>query len=175
VRACCALRIVLATASLCLSVAASAELPSFQQVRQDWRPSDAWLLDRHGRELQRVRLDDQVRRFHWTALADISPALRDALLASEDQRFFEHEGVDWQAAMHAALGNAGRSGGQATRGASTITMQLAALLDPPRWRWKSAGPRPRSSRPTSTWSATGANCWASRPCRTACSARRRMA
>jgi penicillin-binding protein 1C len=123
-------RIALVAVALCAQLSMATELPSFQQVRQDWRPSDAWLLDRHGRELQRVRLDDQMRRFHWTALADVSPALREALLASEDQRFFEHEGVDWQAALHAALGNVGKSQGQAARGASTITMQLAALLDP---------------------------------------------
>ena len=104
----------------------AADLPSFKQVKQDWRSSDAWLLDRNGRELQRVRLDNTVRRFSWTGVAEISPALKDALLASEDQRFYEHEGVDWKAAMSAAVGNVGKGG---MRGASTLTMQLAGLLD----------------------------------------------
>ena len=107
--------------------ARAAELPSFKQVRQEWRSSDAWLLDRNGRELQRVRLDNTVRRFAWTGVNEISPALKDALLASEDQRFYEHEGVDWKAAMSAAVGNAGAKNGM--RGASTVTMQLAGLLD----------------------------------------------
>ena len=112
----------------------AADLPSFRQVRQDWRPSDAWLLDRHGRELQRLRLDNTVQRFSWTGVNDVSPALKAALLASEDQRFFEHDGVDWKGAMSAAVGNAGslgsrQDGKSGMRGASTLTMQLAGLLD----------------------------------------------
>ncbi len=107
--------------------ALAADLPSYKQVRQEWRSSESWLLDRNGRELQRVRLDNTVRRFEWTAVADISPALKDALLASEDQRFFEHEGVDWIAAMNAAVGNVANRN---MRGASTLTMQLAGLIDP---------------------------------------------
>ena len=121
-------------AMLCVNFASAAELPPFKQVKQDWRSSDAWLLDRHGRELQRVRVDNSVRRFSWTGVNDISPALKDALLASEDQRFFEHEGVDWKGAMSAAVGNAGSLPGNpgqkgGLRGASTLTMQLAGLLD----------------------------------------------
>ena len=113
-------------AMLSANSALAADLPSFKQVKQDWRSSDAWLLDRNGLELQRVRLDNTARRFSWTGVTEISPALKDALLASEDQRFYEHEGVDWKAAMSAAVGNVGKGG---MRGASTLTMQLAGLLD----------------------------------------------
>jgi penicillin-binding protein 1C len=49
-----------------------------------------------------------------------------ALVLSEDQRFYEHSGVDWAAVTAAAWGNLWNS---RTRGASTITMQLAGLLD----------------------------------------------
>lgn len=53
-----------------------------------------------------------------------TPAIvRDAILAAEDARFFEHSGVDFVGAMRAALANF-RAGGTA-QGASTITMQLA--------------------------------------------------
>ena len=109
------------------SAAAANDLPSFQQVRQDWRSSEAWLLDRDGRELQRLRLDHSVRRYAWVAHDQVSPALKDALLASEDQRFFEHEGVDWKAALNAATGNLGAGN---VRGASTLPRQLAGMLDP---------------------------------------------
>lgn len=113
---------------LAMSAAASAsELQSYRQVRQEWRSSEAWLLDRNGRELQRLRVDDTVRRYAWVSVDQVSPALKDALLASEDQRFYEHEGVDWKAAMGAAAGNLGNAN---VRGASTLTMQLAGLLDP---------------------------------------------
>jgi penicillin-binding protein 1C len=48
------------------------------------------------------------------------------LILSEDKRFYEHSGVDWRAVSAAAWGNLWNS---KTRGASTITMQLAGLLD----------------------------------------------
>ncbi len=101
-------------------------LPSFEQVRQQFRPSETLLLSREGEVLQRVRTDATVRRGQWVALADISPALQQALLLSEDRRFYQHSGVDWQAVSAAAWGNLWH---QRTRGASTITMQLAGLLD----------------------------------------------
>ena len=77
--------------------------------------------------MQRLRLDNTVRRYEWVRVDQVSPALQEALLASEDQRFFEHEGVDWKAALNAAAGNLG---GANLRGASTLTMQLAGMLDP---------------------------------------------
>ena len=86
----------------------------------------AVVVDRHGAPLQQVRIDANVRRLPWVALADISPALRAALLASEDKRFYQHAGVDWDAVAAAAWGSLWHS---RTRGASTITMQLAGLLD----------------------------------------------
>jgi penicillin-binding protein 1C len=59
-------------------------------------------------------------------LTQISPALRTALVLSEDKRFYEHSGVDWQAVTAAAWANLWNT---RTRGASTLTMQLAGLLD----------------------------------------------
>ena len=99
---------------------------SFEQVRSEFRPSDLRVLDRHGELLQRLRTDATVRRGQWTALADVSPALRTALVLSEDRRFYEHSGVDWRAVSAAAWANLWNT---KTRGASTITMQLAGLLD----------------------------------------------
>lgn len=101
-------------------------LPSFEQVKADYRSSDTLLLDRHGQPLQAIRTDQAALRGDWTALPQISPALRTALLLSEDKRFYEHSGVDWQAVGSAAWGNLWN---QRTRGASTVTMQLAGLLD----------------------------------------------
>lgn len=101
-------------------------LPSYEEVRVAHRSSDTLILDRHGEVVQRVRTDATVRRGDWIALADMSPALRTAMVLSEDRRFWEHSGVDWRAATAAAWGNLWN---QRTRGASTITMQLAGLLD----------------------------------------------
>ena len=101
-------------------------LPTFDEVRTDFRPSDTVILSTEGEVLQRLRTDATVRRGQWVPLADVSPALRMALVLSEDKRFYEHSGVDWRAASAAAWGNLWN---QRTRGASTITMQLAGLLD----------------------------------------------
>ena len=45
------------------------------------------------------------RRGEWTALPDISPALVDAVIASEDHRFRSHAGVDWAGMLGAARPN----------------------------------------------------------------------
>ena len=102
-------------------------LPDFETVRSSFRSSETLLLDRHGEVLHRLRTDFQVRRGAWVALGDTSSALRMALLLSEDRRFHEHSGVDWWAVSAAAWGNLWH---ERTRGASTLTMQLAGLLDP---------------------------------------------
>ncbi|MDO9199345.1 transglycosylase domain-containing protein, partial [Rhodoferax sp.] len=99
---------------------------TFDEVKSDFKPSDTLILDRHGELLHRLRTDTSVRRGQWVALADVSPALRTALVLSEDKRFYEHSGVDWRAVSSAAWGNLWNT---KTRGASTITMQLAGLLD----------------------------------------------
>ncbi len=102
-------------------------VPSFDAVRARWRPSDAQLLDRHGEPIHELRVDAHGRRLAWTPLAAISPALQQAVITSEDRLFFDHHGVDFVAVAAAA---AGRLAGRRSRGASTLTMQLAAMLDP---------------------------------------------
>ena len=102
-------------------------MPGFAEVKSAWQPSEAYLLDRNGKPLHELRMDFSVRRLPWVALAQISPALTTAILTAEDRRFYQHHGVDWQALGAALLG---RFVGKPARGASTLTMQLAALLDP---------------------------------------------
>ena len=101
-------------------------LPSFQEVKTAYKPSEALLLARDGRPLQSLRIDRQVRRFEWTPLNQVSPTFVRAVVLSEDQRFYEHGGVDWRAAGNAAWNNFWST---KTRGASTLTMQLAGILD----------------------------------------------
>jgi len=106
---------------------AGAEPPDYAAVREATLPSQAWLLDRHGEVLAERRVEFGVRRLAWTGLAEISPALIAAVVASEDRRFFAHAGVDPTALAAAAWG---RLRGAPPRGASTLSMQTAALLDP---------------------------------------------
>ncbi|KWA09810.1 penicillin-binding protein 1C [Burkholderia territorii] len=105
-------------------------LPGYDDVRRNWRSSDWVLLARDGTPLQRTRVDLTERRGDWVSLADVSPAFREAIVLSEDKRFYEHSGVDWRGIAGAAWGNLWN---ERTRGASTVTMQLAGLLsDSPR-------------------------------------------
>ncbi len=108
---------------------------TFDEIKRDFRPSDTLILDRSGEIVQRVRTDSVVRRGQWVGLGDVSPALRTALVLSEDKRFYEHSGVDWRAVSSAAWGNLWNT---RTRGASTISMQLAGLLDDD-WRAAAGG------------------------------------
>jgi penicillin-binding protein 1C len=101
-------------------------LTKFESVKSSFQPSDVQILDKHGELLHSLRSNKSVRRGQWVALADMSPALRTAMVLSEDKRFYEHSGVDWRAVSAAAWGNMWNT---KTRGASTITMQLAGLLD----------------------------------------------
>ena len=112
--------LIAACARICWATA------SFYTVKQGFRPSDTLILDRSGEVIQRLRTDNTVRCGQWVALADVSPALRTALVLSEDKRFYEHSGVDWRAVSSAAWANLWNT---KTRGASTISMQLAGLLD----------------------------------------------
>ena len=61
-------------------------------------------------------------------LYEISPVLQKAVLLKEDQYFYYHPGINPVALGRALLNNAVQ--GKTTSGASTITMQVARLLDP---------------------------------------------
>jgi monofunctional biosynthetic peptidoglycan transglycosylase len=63
--------------------------------------------------------------YSWVPLQRISPALRAAVIVSEDQRFYEHRGFDWKS-MGDAIGE--WRDGERLRGASTISQQLAKNL-----------------------------------------------
>ncbi|HCF59826.1 MAG TPA: monofunctional biosynthetic peptidoglycan transglycosylase [Myxococcales bacterium] len=83
--------------------------------------------------LMRARKDEAVEKGRAARLArrpvrasQVAPAVRAALVASEDARFFEHEGFDLRQ-VHAAL-RASVLEGKRLRGASTLTQQLAKNL-----------------------------------------------
>ena len=61
-------------------------------------------------------------RRNLTPFKDIPKVMKDAVLAIEDARFYQHGGVDYIGLIRASLANLGRAKSQ---GASTITMQVA--------------------------------------------------
>ena len=76
------------------------------------------------REAVRAALKGEPTTFHhdWVPMDKISPHLASAVVASEDQRFYEHNGFDWE-----AIGDAieERKSGKRKRGGSTISQQTA--------------------------------------------------
>ena len=75
-----------------------------------------------------ARAQGRALRIHqsWVGLERISPALVNAVLVSEDARFYAHGAFDWTE-VEAAADDSLRSG-RALRGASTLTQQLAKNL-----------------------------------------------
>ncbi len=104
----------------------STKPPSFAKVKGEYKKSDALLLDRRGEVIHELRIDENGRRLEWINLKDISPAFINAVIHVEDKRFFRHHGVDWYALAASAFQNITS---KKLRGASTVTMQTASILD----------------------------------------------
>ncbi|MEU5938613.1 transglycosylase domain-containing protein [Micromonospora sp. NPDC047548] len=61
----------------------------------------------------------------YTKLSDMSPNIQQAIIAAEDNRFYQHHGVDPKGVARAFVANARSSG--VSQGASTLTMQYVRL------------------------------------------------
>ncbi len=108
---------VMVCAGIALAVAYP-NLPSLEALT-DYRPklpmrvysTDGNLLGEFGEE-----------RRTFVPIAQVPKVMRDAVLAIEDARFYQHGGVDYLGVIRAGLANFGEAKSQ---GASTITMQVA--------------------------------------------------
>ena len=85
------------------------------------------VVDRDGRLLRAYATGEGRWRLP-ARVADVDPRLFDVLFAYEDKRFRAHHGVDPLALFRAALQLAGS--GRILSGGSTLTMQVARLLEP---------------------------------------------
>ncbi len=77
------------------------------------------IYDRHGAELGRIFVQNRKP----VGIAEIPEALINALIATEDERFYSHDGVDKIGIIRAVILNI--QAREVTQGASTITQQLA--------------------------------------------------
>ncbi len=91
------------------------------------RPPAVVVTDRQGEPLRFFLPADQRWRLP-VRLAELPAEVRKALVASEDQRFYRHPGVDPFAVARAMVSNLRRR--QVVSGASTISMQVARMADP---------------------------------------------
>ena len=112
---------VLASIAFLVAVALAVAYPNLPDISDisDYRPklplrvfsAEGVLLGEFGEE-----------RRSLTPVTEIPKVMKDAVLAIEDSRFYQHGGVDYVGVMRAAIANLGRTKSQ---GASTITMQVA--------------------------------------------------
>src|SRR6476661_6312944 len=91
------------------------------------RPPAVVVTDRQGEPLRFFLPADQRWRLP-VRLAELPAEVRKALVASEDQRFYRHPGVDPFAVARAMVSNLRH--GEVVSGASTISMQVARMADP---------------------------------------------
>ena len=132
--------LALVAGRVALEQSAPNELISFSELKKKHQSSYIELLDRRGQVLDKVRQDFNQRQGEWLSLHDISPVFIDAILRSEDKRFYQHAGVDWWALLNAtqshawyklkSLFDSNRRGVVGRGGASGISMQLASMLEP---------------------------------------------
>ena len=94
------------------------------------------VVDRHGKLLRAYAMADGRWRLPVDAKTDVDPGYLKLLFAYEDKRFYAHHGIDPLALGRAALQLSTR--GRIVSGGSTITMQLARLMEPRRERSLSA-------------------------------------
>lgn len=95
------------------------QLPSLE-ILTDYRPkiplriytADGALIGEFGEERRAL-----------IKIQDVPNAMRQAILAAEDDRFYQHGGIDYMGVARAAIANL--TAGGAREGASTITMQVA--------------------------------------------------
>ena len=77
-------------------------------------------------ELMQEKNPDAVLKHQWVDYKNISPNLKRALIASEDSKFLDHEGFDWDGIQKAYKKNLKKH--KIVAGGSTISQQLAKNL-----------------------------------------------
>lgn len=88
-------------------------------------PTETAFMARERARIEQIRPGAGLKHV-WVSYGAISPHLKRAVIAAEDARFIEHEGVDWEAIQKALEDN--RRRGRPARGGSTISQQLAKNL-----------------------------------------------
>jgi monofunctional biosynthetic peptidoglycan transglycosylase len=112
-----------------------ATLPDVSPLATAWPKTTAFM---ERRKALLAAASGKPIRLEWTPvpLSRISPEMQRAAIVAEDARFYEHDGVDWDAVRGAVERNLERGGVKV--GGSTITQQLAKnlYLSPARTPWR---------------------------------------
>ncbi|HEY9641968.1 MAG TPA: PBP1A family penicillin-binding protein [Coleofasciculaceae cyanobacterium] len=98
------------------------DLPEMKDVLTYTRAGSMTIKSADGTVLQQIGAATRQK----VALTQMPPHLPEAFIASEDQGFYQHKGVDYVAIARASLANV--LSGQVKEGGSTITQQLARIV-----------------------------------------------
>jgi len=112
----------LALAGLLYVLALVPLTPAISDIRKAKNEQPAQLVSSDGRLLAEYKWVNR----EWVPLEGIAQPVVDALIATEDHRFYDHIGLDWRRTASALL----RTAGGDRQGGSTITQQLARNLYP---------------------------------------------
>lgn len=123
--------VVLSGATIAAWMASLGPLP-LEQARK----ISTTVIDRNGKLLRAYAMTDGRWRLPVDAKTSVDSGYLNILLGYEDKRFYSHHGVDPLALARAALQLVTR--GEIVSGGSTITMQLARLIEPRQQRSISA-------------------------------------
>jgi penicillin-binding protein 1A len=104
-------------------IAIAASAPDLSELKPNEKGESSVIFAADGSRLGYVRSDEIRTPIPW---ADMPEYLRDATVAIEDERFYEHDGVDVNAIIRAGLKNL--ESGDTVQGGSTITQQLVRAL-----------------------------------------------
>jgi penicillin-binding protein 1C len=103
-------------------------LPDYSNaIAEQKNRSGYCVLDRNG-EVLRVFPDNQGNFAIWTEPGNVPKCLKDAIVAAEDKRFYQHMGFDAIAVARAAYNNISQM--RIVSGASTISEQVVRLIHP---------------------------------------------
>ncbi len=103
---------------------AAASLPDATQLKDKKLPAMSEVRDAKGQNFTDV-FQPGNRRI-WVPLADVPDFVQKAFIAAEDQRFYQHHGIDERGIIRAFIGNLANPG--RPEGGSTITQQVVKNL-----------------------------------------------
>jgi penicillin-binding protein 1A len=115
---------VVITIFILISMEKLGPMPSFGELENPEYYLAAEVYSEDGILLGKISIENRT----WTEYKDFSPYLTDALIATEDIRYYRHSGIDVRGLGRAAIRTILL--GQSTGGGSTITQQLAKQLYP---------------------------------------------
>ncbi len=103
---------------LLASFGAFGTLPTFEELESPERNTASEVISIDGKTLGKYAYENRTP----VKYKDISENLVNALIATEDERFYDHSGIDFRSSIRAVVMLGSEGGG------STITQQLAKLL-----------------------------------------------